>query len=218
MLTIYGVARSRASRILWLCEEMGIPYRHVPVIQAYRLADPDAPDAPLNTRSPAFLAVNPNGRVPSIEDDGLVLCESYAINLYLARKHGGPLAPADVREEGEMLMWTLWSVNEIEAHAIQILYHRIMKPESERQPALADAAEEALRQPFAVLDRTLAANGHPVGGRFTVADINLAESVRYAMAAPALLEASPHVKAWISACHARPAFKRMMAMRELEPA
>lgn len=218
MLTIYGVARSRASRILWLCEEIGIPYRHVPVIQAYRLADPDAPDAPLNTRSPAFLAVNPNGHVPSIDDDGLVLHESYAINLYLARKHGGPIAPADLREEGEMLMWTLWSVNEIEAHAIQVLYHRVMKPEAERQPAIADAAEAALRQPFAVLDRALAANGHPVGGRFTVADINLAESVRYAMAAPALFDAAPNVKTWLGACHARPAFKRMMAMREAEPA
>lgn len=218
MLTIHGVARSRASRILWLCEEMGIAYRHMPVIQAYRLADPDAADAPLNTRSPAFLAVNPNGRVPSIEDDGLVLCESYAINLYLARKHGGPLSPAGLREEGEMLMWTLWSVNEIEAHAIQILYHRVMKPEAERQPALADAAEEALRQPFAVLEKALAGSGHPVGGRFTVADINLAESVRYAMGAPALFEAAPNVKAWLSACHTRPAFKHMMAMREAEPA
>lgn len=217
MLTIYGVARSRASRILWLCEEMGIPYRHVPVIQAYRLADPDATDAPLNTASAAFLAINPSGRVPSIEDDGLVLRESYAINLYLARKHGGPLAPTDIREEGEMLMWTLWSVNEIEAHAIQVLYHRAMKPEAERQPALADAAEEALRQPFAILDRALAATGHPVGDRFTVADINLAESVRYAMPAPALFEAAPNVKAWLSASHARPACKRMMALRELEP-
>lgn len=218
MLTIYGVARSRASRILWLCEEMGIPYRRVPVIQAYRLAEPDAPDAPLNTRSPAFLAINPNGLVPSIDDDGLVLHESYAINLYLARKHGGPLAPADLAEEGKVLMWTLWSVNEIETHAIQILYHRAMKPEAERQPALADAAEDALRRPFAVLDRLLGTDGHPVGGRFTVADINLAESVRYAMAAPALFEAAPNVKAWLAACHQRPAFRRMMALREKEPA
>ena len=57
MLTIHGVTRSRASRIVWLCHELGLPFRQEPVIQAYRLPDPDAADAPPNTRSPAFLAL-----------------------------------------------------------------------------------------------------------------------------------------------------------------
>lgn len=64
MLTIYGVYRSPASRNIWLASEMGLKVRHVPVVHAYRMADPHAPDAPLNTRSPAFLAINPNGHVP----------------------------------------------------------------------------------------------------------------------------------------------------------
>jgi glutathione S-transferase len=100
MLTIYGVYRSRASRTLWLADELGLSFEHVPVIQHYRLANPAAADAPLNTRSPRFLAVNPNGHIPSIDDDGVVLHESLAINLYLAKKHGGPLAPANVGEGG----------------------------------------------------------------------------------------------------------------------
>jgi glutathione S-transferase len=104
MLTIYGVHRSRASRAIWLAKEIGLDYRQVPVIQAYRLADPAAAGAPLNTRSPAFLAVNPNGRIPAIEDDGLVLHESLAINLYLAKRHGGALGPADAAEDGLMTM------------------------------------------------------------------------------------------------------------------
>jgi glutathione S-transferase len=91
VLTIYGVYRSRASRNFWLAYEIGLPFNHVPVMQTYRLRDPAAPDAPLNTRSSAFLAVNPNGHVPSIEDDGLVLHESLAINLYLAKKYGDAL-------------------------------------------------------------------------------------------------------------------------------
>src|ERR1041384_5313943 len=102
MLTIYGVYRSRASRNIWLANEVGIPLKHVPIMQAYRLADPNAKDAPLHTRSPEFLKVNPNGHIPTIEDDGLVLHESLAINLYLARKHGGPLAAKNVGEDGEM--------------------------------------------------------------------------------------------------------------------
>ncbi|MBI3711023.1 MAG: glutathione S-transferase N-terminal domain-containing protein, partial [Proteobacteria bacterium] len=76
MLTIYGVYRSRASRNIWLANELGIRFKHVPVIQANRLADPAATGAPLHTRSAEFLKVNPNGHIPSINDDGLVLHES----------------------------------------------------------------------------------------------------------------------------------------------
>ena len=73
MLTIHGVTRSRASRIIWLCFELDVPFLQIPVIQAYRLADADAADAPLNTRSPEFLKLSPAGAIPVIEDDGLVL-------------------------------------------------------------------------------------------------------------------------------------------------
>lgn len=84
MLTIYGVYRSRASRNYWMAGELGLPFRSVPVVQARRVADPLAADAPLNTKSPGFLAINPMGLIPAIEDDGLVLTESLANNLYLA--------------------------------------------------------------------------------------------------------------------------------------
>ncbi len=219
MLTIYGVHRSRASRTIWLAYEIGLPFRQVPVIQAYRLADPDAPGAPLHTRSPEFLRINPNGHVPSIEDDGLVLHESLAINLYLAKQYGGALGPADLAEDGRMTMWSLWAATEAEPHALQVLYHRAGKPPAERDPAVAQAAVEALRAPFAVLDRALTgAGGFLVGGRFTVADLNVAEVVRYALPAPELFEAAPSVRAWLAACHQRPAFRRMMEERDREPA
>jgi glutathione S-transferase len=216
MLTIYGVYRSRASRNIWLAKEIGLEYRHVPVIQAYRLADPAAADAPLNTRSPGFLAVNPNGRIPAMEDDGLVLHESLAINLYLAKRHGGALGPADVAEDGLMTMWSIWAMTEAEPHTIEVLYHRVGNPQGACDPARADAAVAALRAPFAVLDAALAQTGFLVGGRFTVADLNLAEVIRYAGAAPELFEAAPHVKAWLAACQARPACRAMMAERERE--
>jgi glutathione S-transferase len=216
MLTIYGVYRSRASRNFWLAGELGIPFKQVPVMQAYRLADPDSFDG-LHTRSPSFLKVNPSGHIPAIDDDGLVLIESLAINLYLAKKHGGSLAPADVKEDGAMGMWSLWAATEVEPHSLAVLTHRAGKP-GQRDEAKASAAVEALRGPFRVLDDALAASGYLVGGRFTVADINVAEVMRYAMAAPELFEATPRVKTWLAACHARPAFKAMMAKRETEPA
>ena len=218
MLTIYGVYRSRASRNIWLANELGLPFKHVPVIQHYRLPDAKAADAPLHSRSAAFLKVNPNGHIPSVDDDGLVLHESLAINLYLARKHGGPLAPANLAEDGEMGMWSLWAATEVEPHSINVLYHRVGNPAGPKDARAGDAAVAALRAPFAVLDATLAKDGHVMGGRFTVADINIAEVVRYAQAAPELFDAAPRVKAWLAACQARPAFRKMWEARDNEPA
>ncbi|MGL4284835.1 MAG: glutathione S-transferase family protein, partial [Phreatobacter sp.] len=202
----------------WLADELGLAYRHVPVIQAYRLAEPDGAGAPLNTRSAEFRAVNPNGQIPVIDDDGLRLHQSLAINLHLARKHGGPLAPADLAEDGLMTMWTYWAAADVEPHAIQILYHRVGKPPAERDPAIAKAAVDALRTPFAALNTELGKRGFIVGDRFTVADLNVAEVVRYAMPAQELFDEAPHVRAWLAACQARPAFAAMMAKREAEPA
>lgn len=214
MLTIYGVYRSRASRNIWLAEELGLPFKHVAVIQHYRAV----PAGMLHTQSPEFLKVNPSGLIPSIDDDGLVLHESLAINLYLARKHGGPLAGATVAEEGQITMWALWAATGVEPHAINVLYHRLGNPNGVKDPKIADAAVEALKGPFAVLDKALEKSGWLVGDRFTVADINAAEIVRYAQAAPELFEAAPRVKAWLAACQARPAFKKMWAARDAEPA
>src|SRR4029450_6484840 len=97
MITIYGVHRSRASRNIWLAHELGIPFKLVPVVQHSRLKEPISADL-VHTKSPSFLKVNPNGHIPTMEDDGLVLHESLAINLYLAKKHGGPVAAAKLSE------------------------------------------------------------------------------------------------------------------------
>lgn len=219
MLKIYGVYRSRASRNIWLANELGMPFEHVPVIQVYRAPADSAASGVVHTRSPVFLAINPSGQIPAIEDDGFVMTESLAINLYLAKKHGGPLAPATVQEDGQMTMWTLWAATTVETPALNVLYHMVGKPPAERDPAIAKAGVEALRAPFAVLDRHLAsAGGYLVGRRFTVADVNVGEIFRYALPATELFDAAPNVKAWLAACHARPAFKAMMAKREAEPA
>jgi glutathione S-transferase len=206
MLTIFGIYRSRASRNFWLANELGIPFKVVPVVQRYRLQEPIAADV-VHTKSPSFLKINPSGHIPSIDDDGVVLHESLAINLYLAKKHGGPLAPANVAEDGQMGMWALWAMTEVEPHSLPIA-----------QNGPDDASIQALRAPFAVLDEALAKTGWLVGGRFTVADLNTAEVVRYAQGAPTLFDAAPNVKRWLAACHARPAFKKMWEAREKEPA
>jgi glutathione S-transferase len=215
-LKIYGVLRSRATRPVWMAKELGLKFDHVKVIQGGRLPDPAAPDAPLNTTSPSFRAINPNGVIPVIDDDGLVLGESLAITLYLARKHGGSLAPRDVGEDGLMTMWSLWAATECEAHALRAMQNAAGV--ATRDPAAYTAAVTALQPKFAVLDSALRdGGGFLVGGRFTVADLNVAETFRYAQAALELFTPNPHVQSWIATCQSRPAFVAMMQERSAEP-
>jgi glutathione S-transferase len=136
--------------------------------------------------------------------------------LYLARKHGGPLAPANAAEDAQMTMWTLWAATECETPALRAMQNAATA--KTRDPALYATCVTALRPKFAVLDSALeAGGGYLVGGRFTVADLNVAEIVRYAQAAPELFTDTPHVQSWIAACQARPSYIAMMAERNAEP-
>lgn len=219
MITLYGVFRSRASRPIWLLYELGQPFTHVPVIQAYRLPAAGAPDAPLNTASPAFLKVNPLGQIPAYVEDGLVLTESLAITNHIARSFGGDLGPLTPAEAALVDQWTLLAATAVEAPALEIML--VANAGGDRSPegqaAIAIAAEK-LRRPLHRLEDHLKDRGNLVGNRFTVADLNLAECLRYAQAHPTLIGEFPAVEAWLKACQARPAFQRMWAARLAEPA
>lgn len=220
MLTIFGAFRSRATRPIWYLYEAGVEFRQVPVVQAYRLADPAAPDAPLNTASAEFLTVNPQGQVPAMEDDGLVLTESHAITLYLARKYGGDLAPKTVAEEGEVMQWSFLGATGVEDTALQIggTYAKGLQDTPEGQTKI-EAARAALVRPFTRIDAHLRKSGDwLVSGRFTVADLLLAECVRYAQPHPGVYDRWPALKLWLERCQARPAFQRMWTDRNNEPA
>ena len=220
MITLYGVYRSRASRPLWLLAELGLPFSHIPVIQAYRLkTDPTAADAPLNTATPSYLTVNPQGQIPAYIEDGLVLTESLAITLHIARCHGGALGPQSNAETALMEQWSLFAATSVEAPALEILY--IIGDGGDKTPegqASIAVNAEKLRRPLARLQAHLAAHDWLVGDRFTAADINVAEVVRYAQSHPSLLGEFPAVKAWLERCQARPSFKTMWEARSAEPA
>lgn len=200
-LKIYGVPRSRAFRTLWMANELGLAYEHVPI----HFKDG-------SSRTPEYLAVNPNGRIPAIDDGGFRLCESMAINLYLAKKHGDGLMPATLEGEAEALQWSFWAVTEIEKPVLTTLFHRAFLPEAQRDARLADEAEAQLQRPLAVLDRALAATGHLVGSAFTVADLNVAAVMSWAKGGRVDLTAYPHVAAWLSASLGRPAAKAAAKM------
>jgi glutathione S-transferase len=217
-VTIHGVHRSRALRNFWLIEEIGLPVVSVPVIQAYRLSDPHAPDAPLNTRTPDFLALSPAGSIPVMTDGDLVLTESLAINLYLARIHGGDLGPRTPAEDALMQAAALDAVTAIEPHSIPIFYAHVEGRATTPEGAAEVAAHaRALERPLARLEAHFAAHDFLIGDRFTVADINLAENLRYAQAHPTLIPGYPALDRWLRTCQARPAFQVVWGRRNAEP-
>lgn len=214
MLKIYGVNKSRATRTVWMARELGLAFEQVPVIQANRLAAPLSADARLNTQSPAFRAISTMAAIPVIDDDGLVLFESLAINLYLAKKHGGPLAPKDLVEDALMMQWSFFAATEIEATALKISMAAAQgRLDSEAGQAELQVAGRLLKRPFNVLETWFSSHDYLVGDRFTAADLNLAEVVRYAQAHTALMQEHPRLSAWLGRCQARPAFKAMWQAR-----
>ena len=201
---IFGTIRSRASRCIWAAEEAGVAYELVEVDQSRG-----------EQKTPDFLRINPNGHVPAMQDGDLTLCESLAINLYLARKAGSALAPKDLAEDGLMTMWSIWAITEVEKHALDFLLHTMLFPQERRDPAAAAGALEALDKPLRVLDSAIAAGGgHLVGGRFTIADLNVAAIVMWLHGAPASFKAKfPHIGAWVGAARQRPACAKVMGGR-----
>lgn len=203
MITIYGIPASRASRSLWMLEELGLDYENVPT---HFLGE---------TQKPEFLAVNPNGRIPALDDDGLVLFESLAINLHLARKYGADkgLWPKDPDDQSRAIQWSIWAMTEVEPPVMKALMNRGFLPEAQRDAAVGDQGERELQKPVKVLEGALGDREHLLGGDFTVADLNVASVLSWA---PTMgkcdLSAYPKVSAWLARCN-RPALQRVFAKR-----
>lgn len=195
-LKIYGIPRSRAFRTMWLAAELGLDYDNIAI------------DTSGQSREPSFLAVNPNGHIPAIDDGGFVLWESMAINLYLAKKHGlGTLYPTSLEDEAKAWQWSFWGLTEVERDVLNAMFHRALYPENRRDTASADASERALQGPLKVLDGAVSKTPYLVGKEFTVADLNVASILSWAR--PARIDFGPFPKAadWLSRCAMRPAAK-----------
>ena len=132
-LKIYGVARSRTFRTLWMAKELGLDYEHVKVDFATG-----------ESRTPAHFALNPNGHVPVIDDDGFVLWESMAIDLYLAKKYGaGTFYPTRLEDEARAWQWSFWGMTEVERPVLAALFNRAILSEDKRDAAAADDARSS---------------------------------------------------------------------------
>jgi glutathione S-transferase len=200
-LRIYGVARTRAFRAIWMATELGLDYEHVPI-----------EIGPAGARKPEYLAINPNGRLPAIEDDGFVLWESQAITLYLAKKHApGLLYPATLEGEAKAWQWALWAANEVERAVNIWSLHAVRLPPEDRDAQTLAQAVAILAPPFRVLNGALAKQPYLLGNDFTVADLNVAAVISRAVDMD--LEATPRLADWLRRCHDRPAARAALKLR-----
>jgi len=200
-LRIYGVARTRAFRALWMARELKIAHEHLPV----EIGEAGA-------RAPEFLALNPNGRLPVIADGDFVLTESLAITLYLAKKYSlGKLYPNSLQAEARAWQWSFWAIAEVDRGVNIWSLHAVRLPVAERDAKLRDEALKAIAGPFKVLDSALTKSSYLLGCEFTVADLNVAAVI--SRAADMNLSAWPSLKAWLMRCLDRPAARAALALK-----
>lgn len=191
-LTIYGTSRSRALRVLWMATELGLAFEHEPL--HWKDCAHDA----------RYLSLNPAGTIPAIADDGFVLAESLAINLYLAQKTGR-LWPADLKQQASALQWTLWVATAIESAYTTWAAHTFWHAEPERDAQAAQTAAAAMQRPLDRLEAALAQSDWLVGSAFSVADLNVASVI--GLLRRFEREKRPHLTDWLERCCTRPAFK-----------
>ena len=201
---LYGIPMSRSSRCLWMLEELGIPYENVKV---HFLGE---------AQKPEFLKINPNGRIPALDDDGLVLFESLAINLHLARKYDGGkgLWPKSPDDQSRAIQWSIWAMTEVEPPVMTVLRNRAFLPEPQRNEVEAKAGEAALAKPVGVLEGALAGRPYLLGNGFSVADLDVHAVLGWAPTLGKMkFDGTPNVAGWLKRCGERPALARAMGRR-----
>ena len=201
MLRLYGSAKSRAVRVIWMMGELGLDYDHKDWL-------PRAPE----TRTPEYRVLNGNGRVPTIDDDGFILSESMAINIYLAQKHKSPLVPKDLKHQALAMQWSLWETDRLDRQVVNYARHTKDLPEAERKKEVADAAWKEIVESFDVLEAALKKNEWLAGPSFSVGDLNVAAALFRGLSMD--LAKWPRLEAWLKRCWDRPAAKKAREMRE----
>jgi glutathione S-transferase len=195
-MKLHGTSMSSAGRCLWVLEELGLSYDHIPTAIA-------------DTRTPVHLKLNPNGHIPVLEDDGLVLFESLAINLYLADRYGRDrLWPASIEDRGRVYQWSFWAVTEVEPHLIVMIRQEMFTPPEESDRLAIEAASEALKAPLGVLDDHLKGRDYILGNSFTIADLNVAGVLLGAQLVGYDVSPFPALTKWFEKCVSRDAHQR----------
>ena len=195
MLKIYGrKTSSNVQKVLWCCAEINLPFERL-----------DYGGEFANNQTPEYLALNPNGLVPTIDDDGFILWESNSCVRYLAARYGnGKLWPHDAQRAASASRWMDWQLSTL-AGPTGVLFRALLRNESV-PAAQVDAAIKRGGEVWAIVDRQLAQHPYLAGDDLTVGDIALGNAIhrwyKFDIPRPPLAA----LRAWYERLLARPAY------------
>lgn len=202
-IRLHSWPRSSGTRVAWALEELGVRYEYIEVNAQQ-----------LEHRSPHYLAINPQGKVPALIDGDQTYFESVAILLHLGDKYGTekqlwPTGGGQARADA--LSWTVWGTTELGSHLLQWMYHGLDTPVSFEPTDRSKAAAEYSRSQFVrcldALHTRLDGREHLLGA-FSLVDIACVSWLQFGGKLGVALDGHPRVATWLARCSQRPALAR----------
>ena len=199
MIKIWGRKNSiNVQKVLWCCDEFKIPYQRV-----------DAGVQPSDLDTSTYLALNPNGLVPTIEDGKFVLWESNAIVRYLAAKYGSEnFWPTNPETRASADRWMDWHMSTLWTHMRPMFIQLVRNTPDKRDQTIIDAAQQNTLAALKILDAHLGANHYVAGAAFTIGDIPVGAATHRWMSFPIKRPALPHLEAWYARLGERHAYQQ----------
>jgi glutathione S-transferase len=196
-IQFYGSPMSSAGRTHLMLEECGVAYEYHRV----------------NMRDPAqaeqFKQVSSNGKIPFLVDGDLKLFESVAINFYLAEKYAPQLWSTSVEDRARIYAWSLWSITNLQPESLRVMRHSAMLPPDQRDPREVEGGKKLAERYLGELEAQFPSSGFLVGGRYSVADVNVLSTVN--LAAAIGLTVGPKTRAALDASKTRPAWQKVVS-------
>ena len=204
MLRVWGRLSSvNVQKVVWCCDEIGLDYERI-----------DAGGTFGRNNTPEYLAMNPNGLVPVIEDDGFVLYESNAIVRYLAAKHAtGTLWPAEAHARADVDRWMEWQATGYTPSMLQAFWQLVRTPPDQRDAAAVEASRAKGEKHCAILDAHLKGREFIAGNTFSTADIVVGCAAHRWLNLPMAREPRPELERWYAMLKSRPAGRQVTSLQ-----
>jgi len=198
MIKVWGrLTASNVQKVMWCIDELGVAHEHIHIPFGRAKEDP------------AYLAINPNGRVPTIEEDGFILWESNSCVRYIAARFGaGSLWPTDPRVRADAERWMDWQLATLSEPSDTIFIGLVVKKQEQRDMAAIAAATKRLNELWTIVDKVLATRKFVAGNDLTIGDIPMGIAVHRWFTIPVERDRHPNVEGWYSRLIDRPAFKK----------
>ena len=198
MIKVWGRrTASNVQKVMWCIDELGVAHEHIHIPFGRAKEDP------------AYLAINPNGRVPTIEEDGFILWESNSCVRYIAARFGaGTLWPTDPRVRADAERWMEWQLTTLSEPTDTIFIGLVVKKQEQRDMAAIAAATKRLNELWTIVDKVLATRKFVAGDDLTIGDIPMGIAAHRWFTIPVERDRHPNVEGWYSRLIDRPAFKK----------